>query len=198
MECFRGLVAAVKPIHPGVGAAEERQKCTTRERSEHQPAGGSAVGAGLQPGQAKEVWREPRRSAPQPLGRRCAEASYPANCSHFCSHLVNFPPENPVVAWLFKPTTANLLSSRSCVRITQGALSENRSHAGVWLSQGKQSQGRARPRSSRRRLETVIGCLDFKRMSRSGKSGRPYAAVAHRSVLPVQAGIARGAPAAPF
>ena len=35
MEYLRGLAAAVKPIHPGVGAAEERQECTTRERCEH-------------------------------------------------------------------------------------------------------------------------------------------------------------------
>jgi hypothetical protein len=35
-------------------------------------------------------------------------------------------------------------------------------------------------------------------MSRSVQSGQPYPAVAHRSVLPVQAGIARAAPAAPF
>ena len=128
MEYLRGLAAAVKPIHPGVGATEERQKCTTRERCEHQPAGGSAVGAGLQPGQAKEVWREPRRSTPQPLERRRAEASSSANCSHFCSHLANFRPKNTVAARLLKPTTASLLSSRSLVRIQQGAF---RSAAGT-------------------------------------------------------------------
>jgi hypothetical protein len=131
MEYLRGLAAAVKPIHPGVGAAEERQKCTTRERCEHQPAGGSAVGAGLQPGQAKEVWREPRRSTPQPLERRHAEASSSANCSHFCSHLANLRPKNLVAARLLKPATVSLLSSRSCVRITQGALAETQATAGI-------------------------------------------------------------------
>jgi hypothetical protein len=69
------------------------QKRTTRVRCKHQPAGGSAVSAGLQPGQAKEVWREPQRSAPQPLGRRRAAAAYSSNCSHFCSHLANFQPK---------------------------------------------------------------------------------------------------------
>ena len=44
-----------------------------------------------------------------------------ADCSHFCSHLVDFGPANPVTAGLFKPTTANLLNSRSMVRIHQGA-----------------------------------------------------------------------------
>jgi hypothetical protein len=121
MEYLRGLAAAVKPIHPGVGAAEERQECTTRERCEHRAAGGSAVAAGLRPGQAKEVWHGSRRSTPQPLERRRAEASSSANCSHFCSHLANLRPSNPVTARLLKPTTASLLSSRSMVRIHQGA-----------------------------------------------------------------------------
>lgn len=124
MEYLRGLAAAVKPIHPGVGAAEERQEYTTRERCEHRAAGGSAVAAGLRPGQAKEVWHGSRRSTPQPLERRRAEASSSANCSHFCSHLANLRPNNPVTARLLKPTTASLLSSRSLVRIQQGAFLE--------------------------------------------------------------------------
>jgi hypothetical protein len=109
-----------------------------------------------------------------------------------------FPAREPSCSWAFQANDRK--SSKQplvCLNHT-GGVARNRSHAGIWLSQGKQSQGRARPRSSRRRPETVIGCLGFKRMSRSVQSGQPNPAVAHRSVLPAQAGIARAAPAAPF
>ena len=109
-----------------------------------------------------------------------------------------FPAREPSCSLAFQANDRKSTKQPVVCSNHTGGVAINRSHAGVWLSQGKQSQGRARPRSSRRRLETVIGCLDFKRMSRSGKSGRPYPAVAHRTVLPVQAGIARAAPAAPF
>lgn len=62
--------------------------------------------------------------ARQPLRRRRSRGRNPANCSHFCSHLADFGPTDPVRAGVYERTTASLLSSRSCVRITQGALVE--------------------------------------------------------------------------
>ena len=50
----------------------------------------------------------------------------PANCSHFCSHLADFAPTNPVRTWVYESTTASLLSSRSLVRIQQGAFKKTK------------------------------------------------------------------------
>ncbi len=57
----------------------------------------------------------------QPLISRHGRGPNPANCSHFCSHLATPEPINPVRTGACKPTTASLLSSRSLVRIQQGA-----------------------------------------------------------------------------
>ena len=63
-----------------------------------------------------------RRSPPskEPAGGH-SRGTNPSNCSHFCSHLADFAPTNPVRTWVYESTTASLLSSRSLVRIQQGA-----------------------------------------------------------------------------
>jgi hypothetical protein len=56
-----------------------------------------------------------------PSDEGAAGGGNPANCSHFCSHLADFGPTDPVRAGVYERTTASLLSSRSMVRIHQGA-----------------------------------------------------------------------------
>ena len=75
--------------------------------------------------------RVPRRDeAPGSRSDGGPRESPPVNCSHFCSHLAGFPFNNPVAAGLCWPSTESLLSSRSWVRITQGALPETAAKLG--------------------------------------------------------------------
>jgi hypothetical protein len=143
MEYLRGLVAAVKPRRPGASAAKEQQEPTTK-RCRCQASSRSAVGTGGGvPACTGHRRAPPRRSAPKPLGWRPTRVARPVNYSHFCSHLAGFPFNNPVEAGLCWPSTESLLSSRSWVRITQGALPETAARPGSQSVRARDPTGRA-------------------------------------------------------